>query len=107
MNNNKLLNKKDIQYYNIKYTTRESLFHSIGLNKRKNSFAIKKNHIYEIKNNKLLYTKQVEISQKFNNFYYKIKTYKHKRNIEGLPCRGQRTRTNAKTKKKKKFKISI
>merc|ERR1712232_330357 len=32
-----------------------------------------------------------------------IKCYKGKRHIMGLPCRGQRTKTNAKTKKKNKF----
>ena len=32
-----------------------------------------------------------------------IKSYRGKRHRSGLPCRGQRTKTNAKTRKKNKF----
>jgi len=32
-----------------------------------------------------------------------IKCYRGKRHRSGLPCRGQRTKTNAKTKKKNKY----
>ncbi len=39
------------------------------------------------------------ILKKINNFNYILKTYKGLRNKIGLPSRGQRTRTNGKTKK--------
>lgn len=36
-------------------------------------------------------------------FFWKLRTYKGKRNMIRLPSRGQRTHTNAKTKRKFKF----
>lgn len=36
-------------------------------------------------------------------FFWKLRTYKGKRNMVRLPSRGQRTHTNAKTKRKFKF----
>jgi hypothetical protein len=40
----------------------------------------------------------------FHIFNYKISNFKNYRNTQGLPSRGQRTHTNAKTKKNLKLK---
>jgi len=80
-----------------------SILKKIGLNIKLYSFKIKKPHFLlfnKLKENILenkAYIKQI------NNFYFGIKNYKNYRNQLGYPIRGQRTHTNAKTKKKFKF----
>lgn len=80
----------------------------LGLNKRSNSLKkilyhhkkkfnkLKKNIFYGI-----ALKKQLHLIAKHDK---EIRTYKSSRNYRGLPCRGQRTRTNAKTKKKFRVK---
>lgn len=78
----------------------------IGLNSRKNPKALLKQKVRLIhkSTHKLLlnksYTKTWYQNRSFNST---LKTCNSIRNKSGFPVRGQRTRTNAKTKKKFKF----
>jgi len=76
----------------------------LGLNPQKKTIDIKLKHSDFLK-------KKIKSEQKirggrsiFISFGARLKNYRHFRNINGYPCRGQRTHTNAKTKKKNKFK---
>ena len=93
-----------MQQQNVFKTSKLKLFilKKIGLNLNKFKFKIKKNHFYKLN----IYKKNLDnrnYLRKLNNFYFNIKNYKNYRNQLGYPIRGQRTHTNAKTKKK--FKI--
>jgi small subunit ribosomal protein S13 len=75
-----------------------------GLNKRLDSFFLKQKHIYRF--NKIVNKKVVEkkLKEKIKNniiFLSNIKSYKGNRHRLKYPTRGQRTHTNAKTRKKK------
>jgi ribosomal protein S13 len=95
---------QNIKKYKIKINETKKIFNKIGLNPKKTDLLIKTKHALvlekKVKNNKKI---KDELSI-FNNFSSIIKNYKYFRNINGYPCRGQRTHTNAKTKKKYKFK---
>lgn len=95
---------QNIKNYKLNINEQKKASYKLGLNNNSNSFFIKKKHC------KLL-TKKIKIklqsklkNDDFNSFNQKLKNYKHFRNINGYPSRGQRTHTNAKTKKKNKFK---
>ena len=81
-----------------------NIFNLLGLNIKKNMFYLKNNHINYFLTRNLKLTKMIENKNKCFDFVNKIKTYKSYRNIHGYPARGQRTHTNAKTKKKTKIK---
>ena len=95
---------QNIKKYKIKINERKKIFNQIGLNKKQTDILIKVKHAgvldKKVKTNKKI---KDEVSS-FNNFSFVIKNYKYFRNINGYPSRGQRTHTNAKTKKKNKFK---
>jgi len=85
------------------FKTKFSILKKIGLNFKLYSFKIKKNHFLFInKVNKYIIENKKYLKQ-INSFYFTIKNYKNYRNQFGYPVRGQRTHTNAKTKKKFKF----
>jgi len=83
----------------IQKNTKKILAKLLGLNNKLKILTAKKAHKPQIKI--FLEKKQslILFEQKTNNFLFKIKNYKNYRNILGYPIRGQRTHTNAKTKK--------
>nr|NP_038178.1 ribosomal protein S13 [Synura synuroidea]AAF36944.1 ribosomal protein S13 [Synura synuroidea] len=97
-----IYNKKNINYYKIKFVSKKIVFNKLGLNLKKNRFNIKTNHQKNLQFF-LVKLKTSNYTNKTQNFFYKIKNYKNFRNLLGYPIRGQRTHTNAKTKKKFKF----
>lgn len=79
-----------------------------GINPTVRINTLNKTQIYKIVN---YINQKVEINQdlknKINDFLkllHELKTYRGLRNWHGLPVRGQRTKTNSKTKKKLKHK---
>lgn len=88
---------------NFFYNT--NLFDKLGLNKQQNNFLIKQKHILVLTNYNALIHQKKQKTIEYLNFSNNIKNYKNFRNILGYPCRGQRTHTNAKTKKRFKIKI--
>lgn len=95
---------QNVKKYKIKINEKKKIFNQIGLNKKQTHIPIKAKHA-------MVLDKKVKTNKKikdelniFNNFSFVIKNYKYFRNINGYPSRGQRTHTNAKTKKKYKFK---
>jgi ribosomal protein S13 len=98
---------QNLKIYKIKPEEQKKLYQKLGLNTNKRSFNIKHRHFKLIKQ-KLLNNQQIkETNISFINFSIKLKNYKCFRNINGYPSRGQRTHTNAKTKKKFKFKSTF
>lgn len=99
-------NKKQNVNFGIGIKKRKSLRKIFGLNIRKKPRKLKikqKNLIKKIlSKNKLGKQLKLEI-QKRIEFYIEIKSYKGMRHKFKYPVRGQRTRTNAKTIKKKNF----
>jgi small subunit ribosomal protein S13 len=83
------------------------LFSSLlGLNKRVGPNALKMRQLSVIKkkiNNIRLNKKLKEINKNNIKFLIRIKTYRGIRHKFKYPARGQRTHTNAKTKKKFKY----
>ena len=80
-----------------------SLLKNFGLNSNLYSFKLKKNKLLYINILKKNTIENKSYLKRINNFYFLIKNYKNYRNQFGYPIRGQRTHTNAKTKKKFKF----
>jgi small subunit ribosomal protein S13 len=98
--------KKLISTYGVGKNLTYRLSEKIGLNTRRNYIEIKERHKKSISNYKknLVLDKELrDLIYKTVNFEFKNKTYKGLRNKMKYPCRGQRTRTNAKTKKKSKI----
>ncbi len=103
---NKTFFKNLINIFGIGNTIASTINAKIGLNQRNNPKAIKKKHLHEFEKIKksILSEKRLKSNIKeIVSFEQKIKTYKGIRNKLNLPCRGQRTHTNAKTKKKIKI----
>ena len=101
-----ILTKKNTLYYIKNFYTKQNIYFKLGLNNRKYNFVVKKRHSNEL--NKFNLNNE-HINNKISDlqlFEYKIKNYTYYRNINGLPSRGQRTHTNARTKKKFKLKIN-
>jgi small subunit ribosomal protein S13 len=98
---------KDIQKnYGIGNSKTKQFINCYGLNQRTNPRHIKKNYSDEIK--KVISTSITERLLKNNiksciTFLLENKTYRGIRHKLKYPVRGQRTRTNAKTTKKKKL----
>lgn len=90
-----------------------SIYLDSGLNIRTYPIILKKKvhliNLEEIKTNeKILLDKKLKSSIKDNiDFIKTIRTYKGIRHLNNLPVRGQRTRTNAKIRKKFRAKTSI
>jgi small subunit ribosomal protein S13 len=96
----------------INYLTKEfgigqylaiTIIKKLGFNQRKCSFNNTKNQLLSINKEKKKYIIEKTLKQyllNINSYSMKIKTYKYYRNISRLPSRGQRTKTNAKTKQK-------
>jgi ribosomal protein S13 len=81
----------------------------LGFNKKTQPFQLKKNIVMQYKFNtyfskKIITFKIRSNENKYKNikFLKKINSYKGRRHYFGLPARGQRTKTNSKTLKKKK-----
>lgn len=92
--------------YGIGNETAKKLHKKVGINFRKSSQFIKKtlNIVLLKEQNTLLTTKKLQnFIQETIKFEQKIRTYRGIRNKLKYPCRGQRTHTNAKTKKKIKL----
>jgi len=92
--------------YGIGEKTSLAYCKKVGLNYRNNPRGVKKKRInlFVKWNNNILLNKKLksQITESLR-FLYKIRSYKGIRTKQKYPCRGQRTHTNAKTKKN--FKI--
>jgi small subunit ribosomal protein S13 len=98
--------KKFSDTYGVSNKGVKELGKKIGLNYFNEDFKLKKkNNMFIIKNFKVNeYDKALKLQiQKNIKFLHKIKSYRGIRHSFKLPSRGQRTKTNAKTKKR--FKI--
>ena len=94
----------NINSYKLKAGGYLKIANQLGFNPTKTKFTIKLKHA-EVLNRKTTDNKKLkEAGYCFNKYNTQLKNYKYFRNINGYPCRGQRTHTNAKTKKKNKFK---
>ena len=100
--NKKIILKQIINSFGIGLNKANIFFKKIGINKRNNPLFIKKKKFNDL--NKI--TKKMLTDKKLKKkllevklFSQKIKTYKSIRNKLKYPCRGQRTHTNAKTKR--------
>lgn len=96
-----LLENKGLGFYRAKFIQKR-----MGLNLRKTPLYLFKNTIDIIKERTsglFLNKSYTRMWYDFRNFNNSLKTCRSVRNRTGLPVRGQRTRTNAKTKKKFKF----
>ena len=97
-----IFNKKTINNYGLGKNKISELVKHIGLNTRKypNLFKLKQQLEVEKKLKKVIRGKKYKDNIKESIiFLSKIKTYKGVRHKLGYPVRGQRTHTNAKTKK--------
>ena len=100
------IKKNIINTYGIGKNTVEVFYKKIGLNNRNNFFSLKKkqnNLLDRLKKNKIIEKKLKVETKNIILFQQKIKTYRGIRNKLKYPCRGQRTHTNANTKKKIKI----
>lgn len=97
-------NEKNIYAYKLKTRRKNNISSEIGLNKKKYFFELKLKHMLVLKKVKILHLNLEELNARSDSFSLKLKSYKSFRNLLGYPSRGQRTKTNAKTKKKFKNK---
>jgi small subunit ribosomal protein S13 len=100
--------KKKKYIYGIGKILAFKLFNKIGLNSRKKKIKLKSGYktIFLTLVKDFLKGKELKNKiKKIFEFSEKIRTYKGMRNKYKYPCRGQRTKTNGKTKKK--FKLAI
>lgn len=96
---------KVLSSFGIGYNSKVALKRSVGINLRTNEdYNVKSkilNKVHKIVDNKYLIGRKLILNNKENlDFLTKLKTYRGLRNKFGYPARGQRTHTNAKTKKK-------
>jgi small subunit ribosomal protein S13 len=92
--------------YGISTSTSGKIFKNLGLNIRINSTNFKRRKQTEINKKVLQTTTGKKLQDKIQSnllFLSKNKTYKGIRHKLKYPARGQRTHTNAKTKKKFRF----
>jgi len=93
-------------FYGLGSNTFSNLYKKVGVNLRSNPKKIKLKQLNQIKKNikKIEFGKKlINNVKKIINFHSNIKTYKGVRHRLKYPIRGQRTHTNAKTRKKIKF----
>jgi small subunit ribosomal protein S13 len=106
-NNNKLYFLKNFSnIYGVNSKKVKNLCQNFGLNPSNKDFKVKKkNNGFVVKNFKINeYDKNLKLQIRKNiKFLNQIRTYKGVRHNLKLPVRGQRTKTNGKTKKR--FKI--
>lgn len=98
------MNKKiNIEKQNIesRYFFKSRLVNLLGLNPRQRSIFLTREAKILLNNQKTLPSSEVE-KQKCIEFLKENKSYRGIRHKIRLPVRGQRTHTNAKTRKKKK-----
>jgi ribosomal protein S13 len=99
--------KKFVQTnYGVNTSMGEKVFRNLGINVRINASTLKRKQQAEISRKFSLITSGKKLKDKIKttiNFLSKNKTYKGIRHKLRYPARGQRTHTNAKTKKKFKF----
>lgn len=93
--------------YLIKYKKQALYLTPLGFNVTKRNTLFKRKHVKTLKNRVFKQKLDLEQINLFNAFNIKLKCYKSHRNLLGYPSRGQRTHTNARTKKKIKFKNII
>jgi ribosomal protein S13 len=93
-------------FYKINYGINKNIFKfffkSQGINFKKPTFFANQKKILKLsrlKNKKFGQLLKLKV-KKIKKFEESIKTFKGLRNKYNYPCRGQRTRTNAKSKKK-------
>lgn len=99
-----IFDKKTINNYGVGKKTKMDLLEYSGLNKRNPSkrLMLKQQSDVERKLQSVKHGKKLKDAVKdIVSFLSKIKTYKGVRHKLGYPVRGQRTHTNAKTKKSK------
>jgi len=99
-----IFEKKTINNYGIGKTTILRLLDHSGINKRNacRNLKLKQRVEIEKKVKNIIHGKKLRDNVKeVISFLSKIKTYKGIRHRLGYPVRGQRTHTNAKTKKSK------
>jgi small subunit ribosomal protein S13 len=111
--NKKIINTKKIQYalkklYGINIFTSKKICKNIGINPNLLTMQIDEYHINRlkkyIKENIIIEYHLKNINNKRKNFLLKSKNIRGIRQHFGLPVRGQRTHSNAKTSKKIKNK---
>ena len=93
--------------YGIGITRAIKIYKLLGINKRKPSryLLYKHTRLLNKRCSRLFINEQLKNYRKqIHSFAYSIRRYRGLRNRFKLPCRGQRTHTNAKTKKKKSAK---
>lgn len=91
--------------FGVSESSRFSYKKNIGINIKKQAKRLKKGYVksYESFFNKTLKNSELRDSIKDNiNFLKEIRSYRGFRHHLNLPCRGQRTHTNASKKKNKK-----
>jgi small subunit ribosomal protein S13 len=95
--------KDIVQVYGLGTTTHHKLLKSTGINLRKETYVLSstikstlENKLVDALTGKTL----TAIHKEYLEFQQKIKNYRGLRTRYGYPCRGQRTHTNANTKKK-------
>lgn len=92
--------------YGVGIQTGTTIFRNLGLNTRLNSAIVKRKQMNDINKKTQLLNTGKKLKDKIANtiiFLSKNKTYKGIRHKLKYPARGQRTHTNAKTKKKFKY----
>lgn len=107
VNNNKTYFLKNFNNtFGVNSKQLKELCYKIGLNPTNKDFKLKKkNNLFITKHFKVEeYDKNLKIQIRKNlKFLNQIRVYRGVRHGLKLPCRGQRTKTNARTKKKFKF----
>ena len=98
--------KTTIDFFKTKYgigkNTIYEIYNKFGLNKRINNLVFPFEKFRRISKNikpKPIEKELINIQKNNITFLKNIKSYRGKRHRLKLPCRGQRTKTNAKTKK--------
>lgn len=94
-----------LNLFGFGFKKEQNIKRKIGCNLNKNDLKLNRLKQISLKKSNLkslgsiLKNKQLSII----SFEKRLKTYRGLRNKNKLPCRGQRTHTNAKTKKKMKY----
>ena len=99
------MSKEGIGLKKLKY-----IYNILGLNFRKKKISFKSKHQKRLNTitNKVTYTETLKIKiKRAISFYIKMRTYRGIRHLLKYPVRGQRTHTNAKTKKHLQNKATI
>jgi len=95
---------QNFKNYNLKPIDQKQMSKKLGLNPSKIKVFIKLRHINIVRKKIKEKVKQTQDLSAFIKFNTNLKNYRYFRNLNGYPWRGQRTHTNAKTKKKYKLK---